>query len=176
MTERRKMTGYAKQSAMRQVRTLNIALFCVAGWLLILVATPTMNNYAARLDAWANPIVSEFTSRGWYQVEETGHWRAHITGIKEQTLCFFDRNQEVSGLVQLPDGSTPFEIPVTFVDDDTPNSDRPPGFQSFGIWEFHSADIGPRSVIAVNVRHLCYSQSASEPVVRVSTLGPFTIR
>lgn len=171
------MTGAVKEAAGSQLRVAYVGIVLVALWIGSLLLTPTAQRYGTGIDRWANPIVSEFRSENWRLMPETGFWRANVTGIREETTCRFDKDYIVNALVQLPDkDDVPFEVLVTFPDDTTPGSTRPAGFQSFGVWQFHSADIVPSSVIFVNLRHQCTVEPEGTTYARISTVGPFTVR
>ena len=80
-----------------------------------------------------------------------GHVQGKVYGDKVRSECVFLANA-TSALVW--SGSHRTEAKVTFVDDMTPGSNRPPGKQDFGTWRFTAPNIDIREV-SVIVAHLC---------------------
>jgi hypothetical protein len=106
-------------------------------------------------------VVSGFAAYTPKRVRE--YFSAHVIGRKEE-FCIYVPDSQVGWAF---DGIWR-EVPFKYLDDPTPNSTRPVGHQSFGIWQWKVRE-GDFQV-KTTVKHDCNGHSI------LSTIGPFGIR
>lgn len=137
--------------------------------LVFLLQTAKAESY--RFELWMNPVLGDFQSSEWQLNSENRFWSARIYGIKIDGDCKYVKGQKVTGQVRLTPDAVPFEAPVAFIDDDTPDSSRPAGYQDFGRWEFNAPNLVIGSQITVGILNKCPHRKEAT----LSWVGPFVI-
>lgn len=137
------------------------------------VTVPAIETASKRFDLVLNPVIGDFKATDWIFDEKTRLWSARVSGVKIDAQCEFVKGQTVIALVQLAPNAIPFEVEITFIDDDTPDSSRPAGHQDFGRWQLNSLNIPKGAIVIPSVKHNC-SNREGNPVVS-EILPPFIV-
>lgn len=112
-------------------RALSWALvFWVAAFAMIMamIGYEAFQERRAWLIARFFPAVTDLTAQEWRKTDE-GYWQARWYLDKRRAECVYVPDQIASVWVRNPDGRL-FEAPISFIDDDTPGSNRATGWQS----------------------------------------------
>lgn len=133
---------------------------------------PVLSNATFKLELWLNPVVSDFRAADWRFDSKKRLWSARISGVKDDKDCIFKPKQVVTASIQVAPNALPFEAGVVFLNDKTPDSNRPPGAQDFGRWEFDAPNVVRSSIARVGVQHICEHR---EPKIVTTILGPFIV-
>lgn len=162
----------------RGVISWTSAIIMAAGVLFVgMVIMPKGHAYYQQIIEYLNPVLGEFVANNWRFDRVRGNWSAHVYGEKlaDDNTCVFIKDQLVVALVKQPGELYPFEVAVNFLNDDTPGSNRPRGYNDFGRWEFKSKlrPIEKDASITVSVKHKCTNRTPPEVTTKV--LPPFIV-
>ena len=142
--------------------SLLIAIAVVAG---AVAFVPKVNQWATEYQAWANPVLKDFVAVNWRQDPATGFWSVRVFGDKADGGCEFVKGQQVVAQAIEAPHYIPSEVLVVFINDDTPDSNRPAGYQDYGRWEFQKKGILPGATVQPAVAHDCPHRSENRSVL-----------
>ena len=129
------------------------------------------------------PVVGDAVAYDWRQ-ESEGRWSAEIHMIKYRSCSPTEtwgmnymgpsRTEGKAATVLNPLEPPPYEVPIRYLDDDTPGSSHPAieGRQSFGRWQFGSPGrpVYAGSTMIMEPRHNCHGIYDT-----VSRVGPVVV-
>lgn len=107
-----------------------------------------------------SPVTHSYVATAWKP--EQGGWSAHITAVKEVRPECELRRVPKTALVLSADRVLPVESNITFLKDDSPDSDRPAGHQSFGRWLF--TGVNEKDVLTTEASHTCKKEIVKSPI------------
>ena len=128
--------------------------------------------YSYRVELWLNPVVRDFSAINWKLDPKTRYWSARVRGEKVDKNCIYVKGQRVTALVKIAPLAEGFEVPVVYLQDDTPDSTRPAGYQDFGRWQFNAPNLPIGSSLVVSVKNDCPHRKK----ITTSEIGPFVIQ
>lgn len=147
----------------------------------ILIAAAAIIGSTPVVETKLYPVVSNLAAYDWKKDSE-GRWSAEIHMVKNRTCRPTpewgkntpDVQDTKTATVLNPRIPPPYEVPIFYVDDDTPGSSHPAlkGRQSFGRWSFGSRrrPVEAGSQLIFEPRHDCHSLFET-----VSEVGPITV-
>lgn len=153
----------------------NVMALCsviISLFALYLSISPIVSTYKDAL--FSNPVLGEFRAVRWQFDPIARFWSAHVYGIKIDNDCKYKPGQIVRAYGSGGANSPKSEIVVNFVDDDTPDSNKPAGFHDFGRWEFQAPNIFQGFVLRVRIEHECPNRRPGEQDVETD-INPFTV-
>jgi len=151
-----------------------LAFVIALAWLPVaFIIYSSYPKYLNKFDLWLNPVLEDYEAANWTLNKETRFWSARIYGEKIDQSCIYVKGQDVSATVQISPESIPFEASVKFLNDDSPDSNRPVGYQDFGRWQFEAPNITLGAIIRVSVKHNCPARNNNPIVTEISP--PFIV-
>lgn len=158
-------------------KTFNAMLLFLSGGclaLILIMAVPVLGSKVASF--LERSVLEDFTATEWKFDQQTRFWSARIYGRKVDSGCKYVKGQELIALAKPTPSTPPFEIPFGYLEDSTPDSNRPAGFQDFGRWEFQEANLFKGFIISPRLKHYCAYRGDTEAERNfTSTIGPFVI-
>lgn len=150
----------------RRVNIFTLASFIAFLICVILTGQNWYQMNSGKIETRFYPVVTNYTYRDWRQ-EPNGNWSAVVFIYKERPECVYIKEQIETVIGITPDGD-PVEALVKYIDDPSPGSNRPAGWQRLDKRvELVSDKITQGTSIRGTLLHQCREGTAT-----VSMYGP----
>ena len=135
----------------------------------VLIAIEFYQINRAHIETKYFPVVIHMEALDW-EKDDQGRWSAKVFGVKKRTGCVYDPSQTPSALVRNVRTDVSIEVGVSYPDDTTPGSTRPPGKQYFDRWRLETTEAEDGDEVLFTLKHFCTPGRTT-----ITHVGPFTI-